>query len=442
MKYTRLISVLLLGTALLAPAYTKAADRAAVIQHGIVEGFYGTPWTMSQRQNLLEFCAKHDMNTYIYAPKDDPYHREHWRDSYPAATLSQLTKLKKQLHKAGMEFIFAISPGNDLSFDGMKGYSDRRAMLHKLEELYSAGFRSFAIFFDDITDHSGAQQAEFISFITSEFIETHPDCPPLLVVPTEYYLKDMKQDEQIKTYTREFSAGLPEAVTVLFTGQDVCPDGLKQEDLEEFSQLYPRQKIGVWWNYPVNDYMRQRPALGPVDKLPSQPGNVPFFFNPMEYPQLSCLTLATAAEYCRNPAAYDSEAAWKNAIKEQYGLLAPEMRLFAEEHQRFENDWAHIGRQDSPELKKLYQELFSSNENTQSLASELLNEEEKRLKAAQKLKSKLPGKLLKELKPALLSYIDDKEACIRLLKKLTAPDAHSIQIMLELKELRQEMTQR
>ena len=188
--------------------------------------------------------------------------------------------------------------------------------------------------------------------------------------------------------------------------------------------------------------MRQRPALGPVDKLPSQPGNVPFFFNPMEYPQLSCLTLATAAEYCRNPAAYDSEAAWKNAIKEQYGLLAPEMRLFAEEHQRFENDWAHIGRQDSPELKKLYQELFSSNENTQSLASELLNEEEKRLKAAQKLKSKLPGKLLKELKPALLSYIDDKEACIRLLKKLTAPDAHSIQIMLELKELRQEMTQR
>ncbi|MFQ5541227.1 MAG: beta-N-acetylglucosaminidase domain-containing protein, partial [Candidatus Binatia bacterium] len=47
-------------------------------RRGIVEGFFGPPWSMSHRSSLFEFGAKRGMNTYLYAPKDDPYHREHW----------------------------------------------------------------------------------------------------------------------------------------------------------------------------------------------------------------------------------------------------------------------------------------------------------------------------------------------------------------------------
>ena len=52
-------------------------------RRGIVEGFFGPPWSMAHRKALFRFGAKRGMNTYLYAPKDDPYHRERWRDPYP-----------------------------------------------------------------------------------------------------------------------------------------------------------------------------------------------------------------------------------------------------------------------------------------------------------------------------------------------------------------------
>ena len=36
---------------------------------GVVEGFYGNPWTKDERLNLLKRMKEQNMNTYIYAPK-------------------------------------------------------------------------------------------------------------------------------------------------------------------------------------------------------------------------------------------------------------------------------------------------------------------------------------------------------------------------------------
>lgn len=41
---------------------------------GTVEGFYGTPWSHEARLSQLRFYGLNKMNTYIYGPKDDPYH--------------------------------------------------------------------------------------------------------------------------------------------------------------------------------------------------------------------------------------------------------------------------------------------------------------------------------------------------------------------------------
>ena len=46
---------------------------------GIVEGFYGVPWNFNIRADLLQFCGEYKLNSYIYAPKDDEYHRSKWR---------------------------------------------------------------------------------------------------------------------------------------------------------------------------------------------------------------------------------------------------------------------------------------------------------------------------------------------------------------------------
>jgi hyaluronoglucosaminidase len=45
---------------------------------GVIEGFYGTPWTHEERLDLIRFCAAEGLDTWVHAPKDDPYHRPRW----------------------------------------------------------------------------------------------------------------------------------------------------------------------------------------------------------------------------------------------------------------------------------------------------------------------------------------------------------------------------
>ena len=54
----------------------RVIDWPAMRLRGAIEGFYGSPWTHEERMHQLAFYGDVKMNTYIYAPKDDPYHRE------------------------------------------------------------------------------------------------------------------------------------------------------------------------------------------------------------------------------------------------------------------------------------------------------------------------------------------------------------------------------
>lgn len=64
--------------------YCEINDYPELPHRGVVEGFYGTPWSHKVRLSLIDFYGKFKMNIYLYAPKDDPYHRvPHWRDPYP-----------------------------------------------------------------------------------------------------------------------------------------------------------------------------------------------------------------------------------------------------------------------------------------------------------------------------------------------------------------------
>ena len=49
---------------------------------GVIEGFYGHPWSHEQRLRLIDFLAARGMNTFVYSPKDDPLVRRDWRLPY------------------------------------------------------------------------------------------------------------------------------------------------------------------------------------------------------------------------------------------------------------------------------------------------------------------------------------------------------------------------
>ena len=222
-------ALLLGGTILAGTSGTAAA--APVPLRGVIEGFYGTPWQQSERLDILSFCRAEGYNAYLYAPKDDPYHREKWREPYPAAKLSELGALVKAAKAQDVRFIFAVSPGLDVSLHGYKGYADRQKMIAKLETLYALGVRDFAIFFDDIKDKDGAGQAAFLSDVARELKQRHDDIGSFLTVPTEYFYADMQADGVRKPYTDAFAKGLSPDILVLYTGDGVAKGPLTDEAL-------------------------------------------------------------------------------------------------------------------------------------------------------------------------------------------------------------------
>ena len=56
------------------------------------------------------------MNSYLYAPKDDEKHRAYWRVLYTLEEAAELTQLIKETTSRGIKFIYAISPGLDITF--------------------------------------------------------------------------------------------------------------------------------------------------------------------------------------------------------------------------------------------------------------------------------------------------------------------------------------
>ena len=344
---------------------------------GIVEGFYGTPWTQENRIDMLDFCGSHGFNAYIYAPKDDPYHRAKWREPYPQDKLNELSELIRKAKFDNVKFIFAVSPGLDLHYDE----TEQNAMIAKLQAMYDLGVRDFAIFFDDIENKDGGAQAQFLNAIQDNFVITHDDVSPLITVPTEYYRLDMVDDDGRKPYTVNFLRTLSPDIIVLYTGEGVVRPELTDEQYKAANDIYERS-LGIWWNYPVNDYMEDKLALGPIDNLPQRSHIPAIFFNPMKYEQLSKIALATGADYANDPKSYNPDDSWNKAIEEQFGDLAEEMKIFASYSQHLENNWAKIGRADT-ELPKSADELKALK------------------KSLKRLQNNLPANILAECRPQL-----------------------------------------
>ncbi|MDE6146307.1 MAG: beta-N-acetylglucosaminidase domain-containing protein, partial [Muribaculaceae bacterium] len=66
-------------------AETEVTDYPEIPIRGVIEGFYGNPWSHEARISMFEFMGRHKMNEYTYGPKNDPYHRGSWATPYPAA---------------------------------------------------------------------------------------------------------------------------------------------------------------------------------------------------------------------------------------------------------------------------------------------------------------------------------------------------------------------
>lgn len=293
------------------------------IKRGFIEGFYGRPWTAENRIDMLRLMAKHRMNTFYYAPKDDPYHRSRWMEPYPADTLRSLKTLITEAKKNYITFHYCIAPGLSIRYSSE---ADFDALLRKTNQLYAVGVRAFGLLLDDIGEALTAPE-DIAAY--GETVNAHIDlcCRysaalneidptiELTVCPTLYHGRGEEY------YISKLGQNLPPETDIFWTGKDICSRELTAFEALRFIENTNHRPL-YWDNYPVNDEaMYHEMHLGPViGRDPSLPRYAKgLIANCMEYAECSKIPLITVADYLWDSEHYDPEISYEAAIAEIIG---------------------------------------------------------------------------------------------------------------------------
>lgn len=375
--------------------YCTITDYPDVPYRGVVEGFYGTPWSHQARLSQIAFYARHKMNVYIYGPKDDPWHRDKWREPYPEAEAKRISELATYARSLGVNFYWAIHPGVDIKWTEQ----DRDYLVAKLEKMYDLGVRSFAVFFDDIWGEGtrADKQAELLNYVDNNFIQKKHDVAPLIMCPTEYN-RAWANDE--KGYLRTLGTQMNQGIEIMWTGNSVvhCID---RESQEWINQRINRKSY-IWWNFPVSDFVRDHILLGPaygndLDIAETMSG---FVSNPMEHAEASKISLYGIADYTWNMPAYDYQTDWEKGLREVLPNNYEALRTFALYNKDLGPNGHGFRREEGDELKDIAQQALAGQSSArQALA---LKCEELGIAVDLLLNDDSNPELLRELRPWLL----------------------------------------
>jgi hyaluronoglucosaminidase len=305
-------------------------------RRGIVEGFFGPLWSMAHRKRLFEFGAARGMNTYLYAPKDDPYHRKHWRRPYPPKQWRQLVNLIRCAQKYQIDFVYGFHPGEGLCFSE---FDPIEILLKKARRFHEVGVRTFAVLFDDIPSRLtfqpdrrrfknslAAAEGAWLRNILAAQPASWRDvewwiCP-------SYYSEDDLLQRVFGRFEPDFLENLaeylPAQVACFWTGPRVVPKEITVTHVRRIAKRVNRPLI-LWDNYPVNDLsMANELHIGPLQgRDPRLPEIVyGYLNNPLLQEELSFVPLATCFDYAAAPRAYASERSWNRAVKERFGAHA------------------------------------------------------------------------------------------------------------------------
>jgi hypothetical protein len=235
---------------------------------GVIEGFYGRPWSTDQRENLYARMAAWGMNTYLYAPKDDLLHRARWRDLYSSADLGALQRLLRAAQAQGLRFVYALAPGLDLNWGDP---ADRDALIRKVNSLQEIGVSDFALLFDDIPAQQdraaqAAEQVEAAHRVLSYLRQGGPD-GTLLFCPTEYCGVLAEPSVRASPYLRTLGERLDPDIGVFWTGPQIVSPEIDVASVREVAQVLKRRPL-LWDNLHASDYTSHRLHLGPYGGRP------------------------------------------------------------------------------------------------------------------------------------------------------------------------------
>ncbi len=295
-------------------------------KRGYIEGFYGNTWAPAIRKDVLKLMARHGMNTFYYAPKDDAYHRAKWRECYPEKELDDLRELFQLSVENEIDFHYCIAPGLSMRYTSQEDFD---TLIRKLKSLYDIGIRKFGLLLDDIPrqlqyDEDKERYGETL-FAHIDLVNRAYDTltaldrtVELTMCPLQYHGKG---DE---FFISKLGQGLYPEIRIFWTGHDICSQELTSLEAIKFIDS-TRHRPLYWDNYPVNDAeMFHEMHIGPLEGRDSDLYRYArgLIANVMEYANCSKIPLLTIADYLWNPEQYDKEQSYEYALNTVLGEKA------------------------------------------------------------------------------------------------------------------------
>lgn len=421
-------------------AEVVVTDYPEIEFRGFIEGFYGVPWSHEDRMNLMKDTSEYKMNTYIYAPKDDPYHRLSWKELYPEQEAKQIAELAKAGAENNFNFCWTIHPGATLQFTD----EDFDALINKFEQLYSLGVRQFGVLFDDTDDwRNGQKQAEWINKIDTEFVKAKGDVAPMIVISARY---NSAWGPNMDRYFKPFMQTLHDDIQVMWTGHATMSNVSKEVFEWPKVQTGVDKDVAVWWNYPVNDYCDSRILMAPLHNLNQDLDNVSgFFSNPMNQAEASKVALYSIADYTWNTDAFDYMKSWETSIEKFVPEVKEEFMRFASNTCYLKDDGGASGPFEYDEswyLSEKIDALKEAMKNGQSAvkpAKDLLEEFKLIVSDYESITSKVTNKnLLDEIEQHLNAYKALGEAGIAAMEDIIASEEGNLELWMNSNSLAQE----
>ena len=372
-------------------------DYADVKNRGIIEGYYGVPYSAEVTKDLFRFMARYKMNTYMYGAKSDPYHSRYWGDPYPTSIsadqerigyLNQdmMRDITKVANESKVNFIWAIHPGK--AFANAEDPQVLDKIMAKFESMHELGVRQFGVFVDDVgvpsdpaimklcADNLNALQQRIDDKWNKKGAAATDTVKPLHYVP-QLYAHGWVSQERAREFFESLS-GTTSKINIYITGRDVwsVPNNV---DLATVKSWLGRD-VSWWWNYPCNDQdptklfvmdtysnFRDETHIDNLSRLEKRlTGLGTLIINPMQQGELSKIALFSVADYSWNNAGFDNYSSWDAAIPAVVGKqhakafkkLAPYLRYY-------DND--AIGYR----IDNYYKSVKSGRANSRSLLNEL-----------------------------------------------------------------------
>lgn len=328
---------------------------------GVIEGFYGPPWSRAERFEAFGWLGRFGLNTYFYGPKDDPHHRAIWRQPYSEPDAAALRELIAACQARGLRFVYALGPGLDVSYTRA---ADLAALQGRFAQLLDLGCRDFCLLFDDIPDRMdpadlaafGSLPAAQAALANTVFRWTRErTAGRFLFCPTPYCGRMAASRLGGEGYLGILGRELLPDIDVFWTGPDIISREITVGHIAEVAALLRRPPV-LWDNLHANDYDGRRFFCGPYSGRPPELRRVVrgILSNPnTEFP-LNFTALHTLGAFTRCAGPWDPRAAHLAALRDWLPQFESLGRPLGFDDLAFFADCYYLPFEDGPEAESFY----------------------------------------------------------------------------------------